>query len=80
VFLGLAYDRLKEPEKAVNAYLKATEVKKDDPLAWQGLVAVYEHQAGDKILDYRDATLRLAEIYAQLYVKVPHMTSKLLTR
>ncbi|KAI9894193.1 MAG: Superkiller protein 3 [Vezdaea aestivalis] len=63
VFLGLANNKLGEQSKAVTAYDKATSIKGDDILAWQGLIAVYDTSNPPKVAEYQDAALRLAQIY-----------------
>ena len=63
VFLGLALDKQNENEASEVAYKAAIDVKGRDALAWQGLVALYEKQTGNKLDDYHDAALCLAEIY-----------------
>ena len=63
VFLGLALDKQNQNEASEKAYRGAINNKKQDVLAWQGLVALYEKQAGEKLDDYHDAALHLAEIH-----------------
>ncbi|KAG8529357.1 uncharacterized protein KY384_005993 [Bacidia gigantensis] len=64
VFLGLALDKQNDPESSVKAYKAATHIKEDDPLAWQGLVSLFENHAGKMLDQYHDAALSLAELYA----------------
>ena len=68
VFLGLALDRQNQNDASEAAYKEATRIKIGDQLAWQGLVTLYEKQAGQKLDDYHSATLHLAEIFMQEYV------------
>ena len=63
VFLGLAYERQDKYKESEEAYRRATEVKSQDPLAWQGLVTLYDKNASESLDSYHDAALRLAEIY-----------------
>ncbi|KAI9307176.1 hypothetical protein BJ944DRAFT_238079 [Cunninghamella echinulata] len=42
VFLGVAYAGLDNEEEAENAYKQAIDISSDQPLAWQGLVSLYE--------------------------------------
>lgn len=63
VFLGLAYERQDKNQESEEAYRSATNVKSQEPLAWQGLVTLYEKNAAEFLDKYHDAALRLAEIY-----------------
>jgi len=63
VFLGLAYEKQGQNEFSEAAYKVAIKNKGKDPLAWQGLVTLYEKQAGEKLDVYHDTVIRLAEIY-----------------
>lgn len=65
VFLGLAYEKQGQNETSEAAYRVAIDSKGNDPLAWQGLVTLYEKQAGDKLDVYHDTVVRLAEIYME---------------
>ncbi|MCJ1251950.1 Superkiller protein 3 [Trapelia coarctata] len=66
VFLGLALDKQEKYEEAEKAYNVAAKSKPNDPLAWQGLITLYEKQAGKKADQYHDAALRLAEHYMEV--------------
>ena len=68
VFLGLALEKQTKYEEAEKAYNVAAKTKPSDPLAWQGLITLYERQAGQKVDEYHDAALRLAEHYKEVYV------------
>lgn len=68
VFLGLAYDRLKNSEEAERAYSAATKINPDDKTAWQGLVSLYEKQGGCEHDGYRQAVIALGNIFANKYV------------
>jgi superkiller protein 3 len=46
VFLGLALDKQDKNDEAEKAYNVAATIKANDPLAWQGLITLYEKQAG----------------------------------
>lgn len=63
VFLGLAYDKQNLDDKSENAYQAAIRTKDNDPLAWQGLISLYEKQNDRKIGEYHDAALQLAGIF-----------------
>ncbi|KAL8673541.1 MAG: hypothetical protein Q9168_002030 [Polycauliona sp. 1 TL-2023] len=66
VFLGLAFEKQNRNEDAEQSYRAATSLKQNDPLAWQGLVSLYEQQGGRKLDGYRDATSHLAAIFIAL--------------
>lgn len=68
VFLGRALEKLDQNEDSEEAYKTAIGIKDKDALAWQGLVGLYEKQAGKKLDDYHDAAIRLAEIHMNEYV------------
>ncbi|KAL9005635.1 MAG: hypothetical protein Q9188_001591 [Gyalolechia gomerana] len=65
VFLGLAFEKQGQNDESEKAYKAATSLKANDPLAWQGLISLYEQQGGRKLDDYHDAALRLANIFEQ---------------
>lgn len=65
VFLGLAYEKRDQYEASEAAYRKAIQGKDKDPLAWQGLVNLYEKAKNEKLEAYHDAALVLAEIYME---------------
>jgi superkiller protein 3 len=68
VFLGLALEKQNENEASEKAYDAAAKLKPAEALAWQGLVTLYEKQAGKKIDEYAAAALRLAEYFMNVYV------------
>lgn len=68
VFLGRALEKLDQNEDSEEAYKAAIGIKDKDALAWQGLVGLYEKQAGRKLDDYHDAVIRLAGIHMDEYV------------
>ena len=65
VFLGLAYEKQDQYEASETAYRAALKSKDKDFLAWQGLVNLYEKQAGKRLEGYHDAVLSLADIYME---------------
>lgn len=65
VFLGLAYEKQDQIEASETVYRAAITIKDKDPLAWQGLVTLYEKQAGKKLDEHHDAAIRLAEIFME---------------
>ncbi|CAD6569378.1 MAG: Superkiller protein 3 [Alectoria sarmentosa] len=68
VFLGRAFEKLNQNQGSEEAYKAAIGRKDNDPLAWQGLVGLYEKQAGKKLDDYHGAAIRLAELHMNEYV------------
>ena len=65
VFLGLAYEKLDQDEAAEVAYKTATKRKPDDPLAWQGLIVLYEKHPSEKLDQCHDVVLTLANTYME---------------
>ncbi|KAI9801653.1 MAG: Superkiller protein 3 [Piccolia ochrophora] len=63
VFLGVALEKQGKDDDAERAYVRATEIKDAEALAWQGLVSLYEKQSTRQFDGYRRASTRLAEIY-----------------
>ena len=63
VFIGLAYDKQGQNDSSESAYRTALKSKDKDPLAWQGLISLYEKQAGDRLDAYHEAVIALAEIF-----------------
>ena len=70
VFLGLALDKENENDESQKAYNAAVRAKASDPLAWQGLISLYEKQTDCKLGEYHDAALHLAGIYMEAYVVI----------
>ena len=68
VFLGLALDKKYQYEDSEKAYSAAINIKGKDALAWQGLITLYEKQAGKKLNEYHNATINLAELHMEEYV------------
>ena len=68
VFLGRALEKLDQNEESEKAYEAAIGIKDQEPLAWQGLVGLYEKQKGRKLDCYHEAAIRLAEIHMNEYV------------
>ncbi|KAL4960775.1 SKI complex subunit tetratricopeptide repeat protein SKI3 [Aspergillus stella-maris] len=63
VFLGLAQDKLNHFLEAERAYLAATRIRSDDKSVWQGLISLYEKQGNQKLEEYRDAVINLAQVH-----------------
>ena len=68
IFLGLALDKLEQNEQSEKVYITASGIKTNDALVWQGLIALYEKQAGKKIDEYHKAAVSLADLYMDVYV------------
>lgn len=68
LFLGRANDGLRKLEDAANAYYDAAKIKPGDPQAWLGLRGLFEKQGPAKVDENTQVGLKLAEIYAGLYV------------
>ncbi|KAL4937993.1 hypothetical protein BDV06DRAFT_63367 [Aspergillus oleicola] len=62
VFLGLAQDKLNHFSEAERAYLAATRIRSDDKAVWQGLISLYEKQGNQKLEEYRNAVISLAQV------------------
>ena len=65
MFRGLALDKQQQNDESEAAYQTAAKAKGNDALAWQGLVTLYEKQAGKKLERYREVVLNLARIYME---------------
>lgn len=63
VFLALALDGKGKLDDAERVYELATGIKPSDAQAWMGLIKVFEKRGCDRISEYQNAALRLAEIY-----------------
>lgn len=68
VFLGLALEKQHRNDDSERAYKTATSLKGGDPLAWQGLISLYEQQGGRKLDEYHDAASHLASVFIAVYV------------
>ena len=66
MFLGLALSKQGKRDEATKPYLAATEIKPKEPLAWQGLISLYDEQGGARLDEYRRAAVQLALIYEEL--------------
>lgn len=65
VFIGLALDKQDENEGSEAAYNAATQIRPKDTLAWQGMITLFEKQAGRRLDVYHDAAVHLAAIYME---------------
>ena len=70
MFLGLACDKQDQNDEAERVYNTAAKIKPNDSLVWQGLITLYEKQAGKKIDHYGNAALHLAQYLMAMYVLV----------
>lgn len=64
LFLGRAFEKQGKLEDAAKAYHSATELKPDDGQAWLGLCSLYESQGSQRVDEYGNAAVKVAEIYA----------------
>lgn len=65
LFLGRAFEKQGKVIDASQAYSSAANLKPDDPQAWLGLCILFENQGSANVDDFRDASIRLAQIYAE---------------
>lgn len=79
LFLGRANDGLSKYDDAAKAYNDATKIKPEDPQAWLGLRGMYEGLGGRNVDENIEVGLKLAEIYANLYVVGAHQHRPRLT-
>ena len=70
MFLGLALDKLDRNEESEASYNTAVKSKGNESLAWQGLITLFEKQASKKLDEYRNAAVRLAEVFMNAYVRM----------
>lgn len=69
VFLGLALGKQNKYDEAATAYTEATNAKRNEALAWQGLIDLYEKQGGRHVDAYRGAAVELAQVYMEAYAR-----------
>lgn len=65
LFLGRAYEKQSSFDDAAKTYHSAAMSKPDDNQAWLGLCSVYEAQGPKRVDEYREAAVKVAEIYAK---------------
>jgi len=70
VFLGRASEKQGKADDAITAYKAASKIKPVEELAWKGLVNVYEGQGSRYVNEHSDASLKLAQIYMEKYVRL----------
>lgn len=68
VFLGRALEKQGKLDEAASTYGDATKIKADDELGWKGLCAVYGAQGARGVAKHTEASLSLAQLYAEKYV------------
>ncbi|KAI9850638.1 MAG: Superkiller protein 3 [Thelocarpon superellum] len=66
VLRGLALHKQTGSYDAIKAYEAAIRSKREDPLAWQGLITLYEAYGPQYVDDYRHAACNLAQIFVDL--------------
>lgn len=66
IFLGFSLEKRQQLDAAERAYLDAAKIQPQSPQAWQGLIKLFEAQDRKKLSAYRDAAIKLAEIYSQV--------------
>ena len=64
LFLGRAFEKQGDVVEAAKTYYSAAKLKPDDSQAWLGLCSVYEGQGSETLDDYREAAVKVAEIFA----------------
>ena len=69
VFLGRALEKQNALDEAANSYKAATKIKPNDELAWKGLCNLYEAQGSRAVAKHTEASLKLAQIYADQFVQ-----------
>jgi superkiller protein 3 len=66
VFAGISLLNLSQYAESEKAYREAISLNTTNPLAWQGLVNLFEKQSN--LNGLREATIALADIYSQRQV------------
>ena len=74
VFLGLALEKQGKDDEAENAYNNARDTRRQDHLALQGLISLYEKQATKKLDEYGAAALALAKLHMEACVEIQSVT------
>jgi superkiller protein 3 len=67
VFAGVSLLNLGRFADSDKVYRDAVALSPSNPLAWQGLVNLYEKQ--DNLVGLKEASLALADIYSQAYTQ-----------
>jgi len=71
VFAGTSLFNLSQLAESERSYREAVSLNSTNPLAWQGLIKLYERQAN--LSGLKEASLALADIYLQR-----HLSSRVL--
>lgn len=72
VLSAVSFQELCQSEKALAAFVKATELQPDQITAWQGLAAFLEHERGKSVIttdggqQFQDLSERLCSVYLKL--------------
>ncbi|KAI9685324.1 MAG: Superkiller protein 3 [Bathelium mastoideum] len=66
LFLGRGLDKQGKIDDAIKTYESATAIKPNDDQAWLGLRTLYEDRGPEKVGEYIDVSIRLADLYAEL--------------
>ncbi|KXS97600.1 hypothetical protein AC578_5744 [Pseudocercospora eumusae] len=64
LFLARALELQKKYDEAARHYRSAADARPDDSQAWQGLLSVYEAQGSARLDEYREASVKVAQIFA----------------
>ncbi|KAK4612065.1 Superkiller protein 3 [Fulvia fulva] len=64
LFLGRAFEKQGNFDDAAKTYNSAAKAKPDDSQAWLGLCSVYEAQGAERLNEYREAAVKVAQIHA----------------
>ncbi|KXT15518.1 hypothetical protein AC579_3381 [Pseudocercospora musae] len=64
LFLARALELQKQYDEAAKHYRSAADAKPNDSQAWQGLLSVYEAQGSARLDEYREASVKVAQIFA----------------
>ncbi|KAI7617363.1 hypothetical protein KC343_g9486, partial [Hortaea werneckii] len=64
LFLGRALEKQEKYDESEKTYQAAAKSKPEDSQPWLGLCSVYEAQGSKKVDEYREASVKAAEIFA----------------
>lgn len=66
LFQGRAFEKQGKLEDASKTYYSAARSKPEDTQAWLGLCSLFESQSANKVDEYREAAVKVAELYAKV--------------
>ncbi|KAI6825335.1 TPR-like protein [Hortaea werneckii] len=66
LFLGRALEKQEKYDEAEKTYQAAAKSKPEDSQPWLGLCSVYEAQGSKKLDEYREASVKAAEVFANV--------------